>query len=67
MKPLADGNGWEYEVLLDSNGDFKRAMNVSLIPAVFIVDGNGKVVYNHTGYTEGGEAELIKKVRELMK
>lgn len=67
VKPLADGNGWEYEVLLDSNGDFKRAMNVSLIPAVFIVDGNGKVVYNHTGYTEGGEAELIKKVRELVK
>lgn len=67
VKPLADGNGWEYEVLLDSNGDFKRAMNVSLIPAVFIVDGNGKIVYNHTGYTEGGEAELIKKVRELVK
>ena len=56
VKPLADGNG-----------DLKRAMNVSLIPAVFIVDGNGKVVYNHTGYTEGGEAELIKKVRELVK
>ena len=28
VKPLVDGFGWEYEVLLDPNGDFKRAMNV---------------------------------------
>ncbi len=65
VKPLVDSNGWDYEVLLDSNSDFKRAMNVSLIPALFIVDGEGKIAYSHTGYTEGGEAELIKIVRKL--
>ena len=29
VKPLVDSKGWEYEVLLDPNGDFNRAMNVN--------------------------------------
>lgn len=66
VKPLVDSNGWEYDVLLDPNGDFKRAMGVNMIPHVFIVDGQGKIVESRSGYTEGGEAHLIEKVRELI-
>ena len=66
VKPLVDGNGWPYEVLLDPNSDFKRALGVQMIPFVLIVDGNGKIVYKHNGYTEGAENELIEKVRELV-
>ena len=66
VKPLVDSNGWEYEVLLDPNGDFKRAMGVNMIPHVFIVDGQGKIVESRSGYTEGGETHLIEKVRELL-
>lgn len=66
VKPLVDSNGWEYDVLLDPNGDFKRAMGVNMIPHVFIVDGQGKIVESRSGYTEGGEAHLIEKVRELL-
>lgn len=67
VKPLVDGNGWEYDVLLDPNSDFKRALGIQMIPYVLIVDGNGNIVYKHNGYTEGAEAELIEKVRELVK
>ena len=66
VKPLVDGYGWEYEVLLDPNSDFKRAMGVNLIPHVFIVDGKGNVVESRSGYTEGSESHLIEKVRELI-
>ena len=58
VKPLVDGFGWEYEVLLDPNGDFKRAMNVQNVPHVFVLNGKGKIVYNHAGYTEGGEQDI---------
>lgn len=58
VKPLVDGFGWEYEVLLDPNGDFKRAMNVQNVPHLFILDGKGNIIYNHTGYTDGGEEEI---------
>ncbi len=67
VKPLVDGNGWEYDVLLDPNSDFKRALGIQMIPYVLIVDGKGNIVYKHNGYTEGAENELIEKVRELVK
>lgn len=66
VKPLVDGYGWEYEVLLDPNGDFKRAMSVNMIPAVFIIDGDGKIAESRSGYTDGSESHLIEKVRELI-
>lgn len=58
VKPMVDGFGWEYEVLLDPNGDFKRAMNVQNVPHVFVLDGKGKIVYNHTSYVDGGEQDI---------
>ncbi|MBM6661456.1 TlpA family protein disulfide reductase [Marseilla massiliensis] len=67
VKPLVDSNGWEYDVLLDPNSDFKRALGIQMIPYVIIVDGKGNIVYKHNGYTDGAEKELIEKVRELIK
>ena len=67
VKPLVDGEGWPYEVLLDPNSEFRRAMGVQMIPHVFVIDGNGKIAFSHSGYTDGAEAALIEKVRELVK
>ena len=66
VKPLVDNHGWPYEVLLDPNSDFKRALGIQMIPYVLIVDGKGNIVYKHNGYTDGAETELIDKVRELI-
>jgi peroxiredoxin len=63
VKPLVDGNGWEYEVLLDPNSDFKRAMNVQNVPHVFVLDGKGKIVYNHAGYVDGGEEDIYEALQ----
>mgnify|MGYP003504706763 FL=1 len=60
VKPMVDGFGWEYEVLLDPNGDFKRAMNVQNVPHVFVLDGKGKIIYNHAGYVDGGEQDIYE-------
>ena len=67
VKPLVDNHGWEYDVLLDPNSDFKRALGIQMIPYVLVVDGKGNIVYKHNGYTDGAERELIEKVRELIK
>lgn len=67
VKPLVDEYGWDYEVLLDPNSDFKKALGIQMIPYTLIVDGQGNIVYKHNGYTEGAEEELIEKVRELIK
>lgn len=66
VKPFVDGNGWDFHVLLDPNGAFKRALGVNLIPHAIVCDGKGKIVESHSGYTEGGEEQLIEKVREIL-
>ncbi|MBW6490215.1 MAG: TlpA family protein disulfide reductase [Lentimicrobium sp.] len=63
--PTVNGKGWEYDFLLDANGDFKRAMNVNMIPHTFLVSGNGEIVWQHTSFSEGSELELINLVRKL--
>jgi thiol-disulfide isomerase/thioredoxin len=67
VKPYVDTQGWEYTVLLDPNGDLKRAMNVGNPPFTFLVDGNGKIVYKHTGYAPGDENVLHEKLLNLTK
>lgn len=67
VRPFVDSKGWEFDILLDPNSNFRRAMGVNLIPHVIVLDGQGKVVLSRSGYTEGGEEHLIEKVRELVK
>ena len=66
VKPLVNSKGYEYEVLLDPNGDFKRAMGVNMVPTVFIIDGKNNIVETRTQYTDGSEEHLIVAVRELL-
>lgn len=67
VKPLVAQEGWEYEVLLDAQGDVKRAFGIQSIPFVAVIDGKGNIVYRHTGYTDGGEEEIIEAVRKCKK
>ena len=67
VKPTVEGKGWDFEILLDVNGDLKRAMNVSNPPHTFLFDGKGKMVYQHTGYFEGAENDLYEEILKLKK
>jgi len=67
VKPFVSGKGWEFDVLLDPNQQFKRAMSVNMIPHTFILDGQGKIVYQHTSYYEGLEDEIFEIVEKISK
>lgn len=64
---FVNGNGWEYEVYLDQNQDFKRAMNVVMEPHVFLLNGKGEIVWQHTAYVDGSEEELFELVKKVAK
>ena len=68
-KSFAEGRGWgeDYVLLFDKNQDFMRAMNVSVVPHVFVIDGTGNVVYSHTSYVPGNELELFEAVKKCSK
>ena len=66
VKPLVDAEGWDYDVLLDTNSDLFRALGIQSVPHMIVVDGQGKIVLSHSGYTDGSEHEVIRKIREVM-
>ncbi len=68
-KSFTQGRGWgeDFVLLFDKNQDFRRAMNVSFVPHVFVVDGKGKVVYSHTSYVPGNELDLFNEIKKCSK
>lgn len=66
VKPHVNGNGWDYEVYIDQNQDFKRAMNVVNVPHTFVVNGKGEIIWQHTSFVEGSEEELLEVVKKAM-
>ncbi|MDP6908624.1 MAG: TlpA disulfide reductase family protein [Flavobacteriales bacterium] len=64
VAPFVNGKGWDYDVYLDSNGDFKRVMNVNTVPHTFVLNGDKQVVYSHNAYAPGDEEHLYEIVKE---
>lgn len=66
IKPLINGKGWEYKILIDENQDLQRALNISVIPHVVVIK-DGKIVWRHTGYQPGAEDQLYDVVKKNAK
>ncbi len=60
-----NGKGWEYLVLMDSNGDLKRAMGVNNVPHTFLVNSEGEIVYSHNNYAPGDEDVLYDEILKI--
>ncbi|MFN8285688.1 MAG: TlpA disulfide reductase family protein [Chitinophagales bacterium] len=67
VKPYVDGQRWSYDVLLDTNQDLKRQLNIQSVPFTVVVDANGKIVFMHSGYTDGDEYVLEEEIQKLTK
>ncbi len=63
VKPLSNGKGWDYTVLLDTNNDFQRALGAATVPLTLLVKNN-EIVFRHSGYSPGAEMELYEKIKE---
>lgn len=64
-KSYAEGQGWTYTILLDSNKDLQRLLGGQSVPFTVITDKAGNIVDKHTGYIEGDEYELEEKIAKL--
>ncbi len=62
VEPYVNAQGWEYLVLMDPNSDLRRAMGVNNVPHTFLVNGEGKIVWDHNNYSPGDEEELYEKL-----
>ena len=60
------GNRFTAPILLDSEGAVRRQYGISGIPHLFIVDRQGRVVYDKTGYGGGLEQNLRLIIKQLL-
>ncbi len=63
VKPLINGKDWDYEILLDTNNELKRALGSSTIPLTLIIK-KGEIVYRHSGYVPGSEEDLYEEIKK---
>jgi thiol-disulfide isomerase/thioredoxin len=64
VKPLVNGKGWNYTILLDTNQEFKRSLGISNIPYLIVIK-NGKIVFTENGHSPGNEDKLFEKLKSL--
>jgi cytochrome c biogenesis protein CcmG/thiol:disulfide interchange protein DsbE len=62
---FVNGRNWGFDVFLDPNGEFRRAMNVNLVPHSFIISGKREIVAQHTSYAPGDEDRLYEEIKKL--
>ena len=65
IKPMVNGKGWEYKILLDKNQELKRALNISAIPHTLVLKGN-EIIFRRSGYSAGVEDELYEYIKEFI-
>ncbi len=63
VRPMVNGKGWDFTVLLDTNNDLKRALSANNVPLTLVIK-NGKIIYRHSGYTSGAEDDIYDVLKE---
>ena len=66
VAPMINGKNWDYEAYLDPNGDFRRAMNVNMVPHTFLLNGDREVIDQHTSFAPGDEDKLFEKIKKTV-
>lgn len=65
VKPYINSSSWDFDIWMDTNHEFKRAMGVNNVPHTFLIDGKGNIVYSHNNYSPGDEDKLYKEILKL--
>lgn len=64
VRPMVNGKAWDYDIILDPNHDFKRAVGAAAIPMLFVAKDN-KILYRRNGYTPNAKNKLYTKLQKL--
>ena len=65
VKPLVAQKGWEFTVLSDVKQELMKQMNFSYIPQTYILDKEGNIVFDHSGFAPGDEYEMEEILAKL--
>lgn len=67
LSVLSQEKGWPFELYSDPQSLFIKECNVHSMPAIYVIDKNGKVAFEQHWYNDGTEDVIAEKVRALAK
>lgn len=56
-----------FTVAFDDKGNTPKAYNVKGMPTSFLIDQDGKVIYQHTGFNAADRDKLEQKIKDSLK
>lgn len=62
---MANSMGWDFKVIHDEYGYLVRELGVSKIPRMFLVDPEGNIVYEPTGYSPSHLKKIEEKIKTM--
>lgn len=62
VKPVVEGNGWEFDAYVDVNGDFTRAMSVSEAPCSLLYDQEQNLVCRYNSGCTGSQEYICQNI-----
>lgn len=66
VKPYFKGQGYNFDTLLDVDGDLQRALGVTGTPHTILATPAGEVVWEHIGYRKGDENALRAEIEKYL-
>ena len=67
VAPYVNASDWDFEIYLDPNRNLARAMGVSTVPHTFLLNSKNEIVWQHKGYIDGDEDELLEQIQKFSK
>jgi thiol-disulfide isomerase/thioredoxin len=65
VKPFVKQKRFDFVVVIDEDKDLWNYFKVVTMPTTLLVNQPGNIVYSHSGYKPGDEAELAKPLEAL--
>ena len=62
VKPLVNGNSWDFDTYIDVNGDLERAMAVYDVPCTMLFDKEQKLICRYNSACMGSHEFVCKNI-----
>ncbi|MBC8191906.1 MAG: TlpA family protein disulfide reductase [Candidatus Marinimicrobia bacterium] len=66
VKSMVKSQKLEYTVLLDTEQKLYKNFNTTAMPFSILVDAQGKILWEHTGYLPGDEAQMEAEIKKAL-
>ena len=65
VKQMTAANRWPFTVIVDIGKKISEKYHVTSVPALFLIDTDGKISYSSRGYVTGDEVKLEEAINGL--